>query len=149
MSLLFKLLSRLRLITTIGAGTAGAVIVTAAVLLSLMVHELSYDVEARALENEERLIKAIATLFAKEYPTVKISWTSNDTMSDIVVDAMPDMTDHNVVENASRITGGPTTIFSFDPATNEFVRTSTTVKKPDGSRATGTTLDQKSPAYAL
>ena len=147
MSALTNILSRLRLITTIGAGTAGTVLVTASVLLGLMSVELSRDVEQRALENEERLLKVVATLFAEQFPQTDITWSKEHDLGEVVIDSMPALGDHKLVDDATRITGGPTTIFTYDSAKNDFVRASTTVKKPDGTRAVGTFLGATSKAF--
>jgi len=53
--------------------------------------------------------------------------------------------DFTEVDEFQRLTAGVATIFVRDG--DDFIRVSTSVTKPDGSRAIGTLLDHKSPAY--
>ncbi|HEX8961752.1 MAG TPA: methyl-accepting chemotaxis protein [Rhodocyclaceae bacterium] len=53
---------------------------------------------------------------------------------------------HYACDQVSAIVGGVCSIFARDG--DDFVRVSSTVKKPDGSRAVGIPLDHKNPAYA-
>lgn len=54
--------------------------------------------------------------------------------------------DFTLVDEFTSLTGGAATVFVRDG--DEFVRITTSVKKEDGSRAIGTQLDHKHPAYA-
>jgi len=51
-----------------------------------------------------------------------------------------------LVDHVKRLDGGTATLFAFDGTS--FVRVSTNVMKPDGSRAVGTPLDPKGKAFA-
>lgn len=51
------------------------------------------------------------------------------------------------VDRFTRLTGGNATIFARK-GTDDFIRITTSVKKEDGSRAVGTTLDRAGAAYA-
>lgn len=51
-----------------------------------------------------------------------------------------------VVDQVKKLAGGTATLFAFSGT--DFVRVSTNVLKPDGSRAVGTLLDSKGKAYA-
>ncbi|SEP61061.1 Methyl-accepting chemotaxis protein [Pseudomonas lutea] len=53
--------------------------------------------------------------------------------------------DFTLVDEFTTLTGGAATVFVRDG--NEFIRVTTSVKKEDGSRAIGTQLDHKHPAY--
>ncbi len=59
--------------------------------------------------------------------------------------AGPLTANHHACDQVSAIVGGVCSIFARDG--DDFVRVSSTVKKPDGSRAVGTLLDRKNPAY--
>jgi len=54
--------------------------------------------------------------------------------------------DYTLVDAVKNIAGGSATLFAWDGS--DFVRVSTNVAKPDGSRAIGTVLDRKGAAYA-
>ena len=53
----------------------------------------------------------------------------------------------DAVDRFTRLTGGNATIFARK-GTDDFIRITTSVKKEDGSRAVGTTLDRSGAAYA-
>jgi len=53
----------------------------------------------------------------------------------------------DAVDRFTRLTGGNATIFARK-GTDDFIRVTTSVKKEDGSRAVGTTLDRAGAAYA-
>jgi len=53
--------------------------------------------------------------------------------------------DTGLVDSVREATGSTCTIFQLLPG--RWVRVATNVKRPDGSRATGTTLDEGSPVY--
>jgi methyl-accepting chemotaxis protein len=59
---------------------------------------------------------------------------------------MPSSLDHEGVDLAQSMTTLDPTVFSFDAATGDFTRISTTIREPDGSRSVGTPL-ARSEAY--
>ncbi|WP_165498213.1 methyl-accepting chemotaxis protein [Siculibacillus lacustris] len=61
---------------------------------------------------------------------------------------LPAFTSHDMVDEISLSTAGPTTLFRFDPGSGDFVRVTTSLKRPDGSRAIGTSLGLDHPAIA-
>ena len=63
-------------------------------------------------------------------------------------ESLPNFDNHALVDEVGAIAGGEVTLFSWDDASKDFVRRSTTIKKSDGNRALGTTLGRDSPAYA-
>jgi methyl-accepting chemotaxis protein len=57
--------------------------------------------------------------------------------------------DTSIVDDSVAYVGGNATVFAFDPASNQFIRRTTTVKKENGERAIGTTLAEGHPAHAF
>lgn len=53
-----------------------------------------------------------------------------------------------IVDHFTKITGATATIFAYDKKRDDFIRINTSLKKQDGTRAMGTYLTQKSPAYS-
>lgn len=58
----------------------------------------------------------------------------------------PAASNHSIVDRVKEMMNGTATLFIKDG--DNFVRVSTNVMKPDGTRAVGTVLDPKGPAYA-
>ncbi len=52
-----------------------------------------------------------------------------------------------IVDHFTEVTGATATVFAYDKNKKDFVRITTSLKKEDGSRAMGTYLTKKSPAY--
>ena len=53
-----------------------------------------------------------------------------------------------IVDHFTKITGATATVFAYDKKKDDFIRVNTSLKKNDGTRAMGTYLTKKSPAYA-
>ena len=93
-----------------------------------------------AARRQDSNIRAAATVLERDLSGTKVEW-NGDGRPRIVMPSIPAaITDHSTIDAVSRITGDTTTLFGLDPATGEFVRRTTNVKKPDGSRAIGTVL---------
>jgi methyl-accepting chemotaxis protein len=107
------------------------------------------DVYNQRLDTEiERLAKVFGAEFPAEFAldpdaTVQVGNESAPTIKngEHVLDL-----DYGAVDRFAALTGGNATVFARQG--DDFVRVTTSVKKQDGSRAIGTKLDHKSPAYA-
>lgn len=80
---------------------------------------------------------------AERGPPVRVG---EQTVRDIVVGGKGEAGNFELVDYVTRMNKGTATIFSKDGA--RFVRIATNVMKDDGSRAVGTELNNKTPAYA-
>ncbi len=130
-----------------GAIVTGFVLCTSFVLFSITESELRSGEIKQAISRQERDIKVAATHLAQKYPGVELVWSGGDKLAKIVVNELPDVKDHRLVDEVSQVTEALTTVFSYSETENDFVRVSTTVKKKDGSRATGTKLGKSSAAF--
>ncbi len=142
-----RLLNGISLPILTGAIVAGFVLCTSLVLFSITQSVLRKDEMRRAISGQERAVKVAATLLAQKYQGVELVWSAGGKLQRIVVNELPDVNDHRLADEASRLTNALTTAFSYSEAENDFIRVSTTVKKTDGSRATGTRLGKSSSAY--
>jgi methyl-accepting chemotaxis protein len=96
------------------------------------------DTGMRILEEQSRLSGAVslngaATVAGKQVP-------------DLHLGSQSQVLNFTIVDHVKQLAGGTATLFVWDG--NDFVRVSTNVLKPDGSRAVGTVLDRKGKAYA-
>jgi signal transduction histidine kinase len=138
---------RVKLPNLIGAVVIASVAVTAASLLWIVRNELHQDHAKQALAREERALKMAATLLAARFSDVELSWDENGQLKRITVSSIPKLQDDSLVDEISRTTEDPATVFALDEAELDYIRVSTTVKKADGSRAIGTRLGRTSAAY--
>jgi methyl-accepting chemotaxis protein len=120
-----------------------------AVSLCVVVGQTLYSEAARTAEARQSVaIRTAATLIAHALPTAQIEW-DGPVVKRLVIPALPDLSDHRIVDEVSRITGGTATVFSYDKTKNDFVRVSTSVRKADGSRAIGTVLGNQGAVFAV
>jgi len=105
-------------------------------------------VDGDAAQRQATNIRTAAAILERDLPGTRVDWTAPGTPR-IVLERIPAFEDHRTIDAVSRITGDTTTLFALDPATGEFVRRSTNVKKPDGTRAVGTILGKTGPVHPV
>ncbi|MGU3494606.1 methyl-accepting chemotaxis protein [Xanthobacteraceae bacterium A53D] len=114
--------------------------ITATLLVSVVAYMLQQDAVSSAVARQNVAIRAAATMLSKAVPGTRIEWSAEGNVNRLVMPALPEAGDHGLIDEISRISDGTATIFAFDAARNDFVRITTSVKRPDGQRAVGTTL---------
>jgi methyl-accepting chemotaxis protein len=119
----------------------------AGALVGAVHYRLVADGEARASERQLESLRVLATLLEPALPGSRVEWTSGGEVGRMTVEAAPSFQDHALIDRVSRITGAPATVFAFDATKDDFVRVTTSVKRPDGTRAVGTTLGKASAAF--
>ena len=83
----------------------------------------------------------------KGVPSLKASATiAGKTVPDLCLGAESQVLNFAMVDHVKALAGGTATLFAWDGS--NFIRVSTNVLKPDGSRAVGTPLDPQGKAYA-
>jgi methyl-accepting chemotaxis protein len=100
------------------------------------------DAEARQRMN----LRIAATALKHDQSDAIVERTASGDASRIILDRVPEFTEHGLVDEMTRLTGATTTIFGYDSGRGEFMRKTTSVRKADGSRAVGTALDKSGPA---
>ncbi|OYW53847.1 MAG: hypothetical protein B7Z30_14395 [Rhizobiales bacterium 12-68-15] len=111
---------------------------------SWMVHREAGD---QAVLRQNVAVRAAAIAMQSAAPGTQVTWAQGN-VERIVAPRLPEPGSHALIDDVSRISGGTATIFAYDAAKNDFIRITTSVKKPDGTRAVGTPLGQQSAAYA-
>ncbi|SCM76792.1 putative histidine kinase [uncultured Pleomorphomonas sp.] len=140
-------LNRVKLWKVIGTAVAIFIIGTVCLLLFVVYTTLSSDAARQALEKQMIAIKTGALLMEKDIAGATIAW-SGDAVDHIEAPALPPFPTHELIDDLTRTAGAAATIFAYDAAKDDFTRVTTSIKKPDGSRAVGTDLGKASPAYA-
>ncbi|MBV5263425.1 methyl-accepting chemotaxis protein [Pinisolibacter aquiterrae] len=105
-------------------------------------------VDGDAAQRQATNIRTAAAILERDLSGTRVDWTAPGSPR-IVLERIPAFADHRTIDAVSRITGDTTTLFALDPATGEFVRRSTNVKKPDGTRAVGTILGKTGPVHPV
>jgi methyl-accepting chemotaxis protein len=141
-------LRNLSLRATISLLVAIAVIFVAVALFAVVAWRLASDVSAEALKQERASIAVVAALLERQVPTSRVEWNADGSVRRVVAEAIPPVTDQAPIDLVKTIARSEATIFAYDAAKDDYVRVTTSVKKPDGTRATGTYLGHDSAAYA-
>ncbi|MEL6059623.1 methyl-accepting chemotaxis protein [Methylobacterium sp. DCY52] len=120
--------------------TAGAISITVS-------RQTWSQMEERQRSNGDRNLRTLALVLAERL-TGATTELSGSRVARVVAPSLSGFADAAVVDNAVAYSGGVATVFSFEAATDSFVRRQTTVRREDGARAVGTALAPDSPAQA-
>lgn len=143
----FGFLGRLSLQVRMAAGLC-AIIGAATIGLSYWAsHMVDRGMAQEAIAEQNSAMKLAAHLLRGAQSNVEVLHSTKG-VDRVRMTSVPDMPDHQIVDTVSRIIGGAATIFRFDAAKGDYVRITTSVKRPDGSRAVGTTLGTANPVFA-
>lgn len=119
----------------------GIMILTVFLLSFFQVKNLSKSLDSMVESTLSSQINAISTYSDKYYG--KLQLNANNELVD--AKGIKIGTNHNMVDKVYKDLGLVTTIFAKQG--EDFIRKTTSVKKPDGQRAIGTKLDKKGKAY--
>ncbi|MDJ1158183.1 methyl-accepting chemotaxis protein [Chelatococcus sp. SYSU_G07232] len=136
--LMFRLFPR-----RVAPRTSLIVAVLLAINTALLTVSATWMIGARMREDviarQSASMRTAAAILKERFPDAGIV-ASGGKVARIVMPAIPEFKDHAIVDQVSFATEDTATVFEWDAATGEFVRRTTSVKKPDGSRAVGTVL---------
>jgi methyl-accepting chemotaxis protein len=139
------MLSRIKLASRIVALVAIAVLVAAGGMFFATSNELSQQLEAREYETGRDHIRTLAVVFGDRFEGARIDIRDGE-ITRAETPSLYDFDDHSIVDTTSLLTEGVATVFAMDPAENNFIRRSTTLRQENGERAVGTYLDPAHPA---
>ena len=117
------------------------------------IHNLkSYNTEA-VLEEQQSNLRTAAWLLDEMADGVTVSRDPDGSTRRLTVSSWPEFAgannaDHSFIDTIGTITGQTATIFAFDDTTQDYVRRTTNIIKPNGERAVGTPLGRASTAFA-
>lgn len=137
-----KLVSRLE--TQIGLGLALLLIVLSVALFMTLSNQTRLALIDAADERQETSLRVLVNEITSLDPTITVT-ESNGYVTAISADALPDLPDHTLIDTVGSISGETATVFLWDAAAGDFMRKSTNIIKPDGSRAVGTYLGRDNP----
>ena len=143
---MFAIIKKLKLTMLIGMLVAGGVLISTIAMLVVVSYQLLQDGAADATARQRQSLRVAATVLEPVIPGMNVQWTAAGEVQAVVATSIPAFSDHGLIDRISRVTGEPATVFVYDAAGDDFIRTTTSVKKADGTRAIGTALDKSSPA---
>ncbi len=104
------------------------------------------EVERQATQRQAQSLRIAADLLQEAHPGLQVRRRGND-IERLVIDAIPDFSDHALIDRIGRLTGETGTVFVWDEESRDFWRRTTNIIKPDGSRAVGTPLGRDGVVY--
>ncbi|MFX4229380.1 MAG: methyl-accepting chemotaxis protein [Porticoccaceae bacterium] len=128
---------------------AVAILIGGILLLGILIMQRIDDkVASDSLESQKLNLRVAALLLQDAYPDFKMRIGKDGETTNLVMPEIPDLGSHELIDRIGTATGQTATVFAYVPAEKDFVRVSTNIIKPDGTRAVGTMLGQASAAYA-
>ncbi|MEG9529692.1 MAG: Cache 3/Cache 2 fusion domain-containing protein, partial [Hyphomicrobiales bacterium] len=124
-----------------------AVTLTAGAIWITVSRQTWSQMEERQHSNGERNLRTLALVLAARVEGAKADLAGTRVVK-VATPSLSGFADTGVVDDAVAYSGGLATVFSYEPATDSFVRRQTTVRRDDGARAVGTALAADSPAQA-
>ena len=124
-----------------------AVTLTAGAIWITVSRQTWSQMEERQHSNGERNLRTLALVLAARVEGAKADLAGTRVVK-VATPSLSGFADAGVVDDAVAYSGGLATVFSYEPATDSFVRRQTTVRRDDGARAVGTALAADSPAQA-
>ncbi len=140
--------SRLPLAARMAFGLAVIFIMSAGALSFWAERQVTAAMTEQALTSQNSAMKLAAHLLRAGNSNVEVLHSPSG-VDRVRMASIPDMPDHQLVDTVTRIVGGTATVFRWDPARNDYQRISTSVKRADGSRATGTVLGTSNPVFEV
>jgi methyl-accepting chemotaxis protein len=126
----------------------GLLLVVSAGGLAYWTHSLAERrIGEKAIEAQGSAMKLAAHLLKSAQPGVDVQMNAGG-VERVRMAAIPDLSDHQLVDQVTQIVGGTATIFRWDAARGDYMRVTTSVKRADGSRAVGTALGTSNPVFA-
>lgn len=144
----FKFVS-MRLTGKAALTTVCLLILLTGALSTAAVLSVSDSIRQQAVDRQTASLRIAAMELADAYPGVSVSYGDNGSVRRITVDALPEFTDHDLIDRVGRMTGETATVFAWEDDTRDFWRRTTNIIKPDGSRAVGTQLGQNGAVYPV
>jgi methyl-accepting chemotaxis protein len=143
-----QLLSRFKMARLIGVLMVGFVAITVCGLVAVVALQMRADTAASALKYQNSALRVAGAILHRQFSDTNVEWAPDGNVQKVVMDTVPTFADNDMIDEIARVSGQQATLFAYDPAQDDFIRTTTSITKPDGSRAVGTNLGQDSKAFA-
>ncbi|TYC49755.1 HAMP domain-containing protein [Rhodobacterales bacterium] len=141
--------ARLSVTSTLAIISTGVFAVSMVVVGVILYQVALGQAQTRAVHKQAVNLRVAATMLNERFDGTDVSWDANGDVTKIVLDGIPEFTDHDMIDSVGRMTGETATVFAWDTETRDFWRKSTNIIKGDGKRAVGTPLGQKGAVYPV
>ena len=142
------MLGRLPLVTKIALVTAVLIVITALGVGGGAVVQIRNEIASQVIERQNNSLRTLAVLVKKSFPDTKFEIDAQGRVGRVTMTAIPDFTEHDMIDEVGKVTGETATLFRWQDAEQDFFRKTTNIIRDDGQRAVGTVLGKASAAYA-
>ena len=142
------LFARIRLAHLIGLLTVALVGLTAAALIVVVSFQVQADATRTAIRFQNAAMRIDASILQGQFGDALVDWTPDGNVKKVTLDQLPEASANDLVDQMARVSGQAATLFTYDAASDDFVRAATSIRKSDGTRATGTKLGHDSQAWS-
>ncbi|MGY6411231.1 MAG: Cache 3/Cache 2 fusion domain-containing protein, partial [Alkalilacustris sp.] len=123
-------------------------ILSGALLASFSYSDQRTNLLAEAQRMQGVTVRVLGTDLAGRFDGFEMRLGADGAIQRVIFPDIPDFTDHGLVDHVRLQTGEASTIFRWEPERGEFLRVTTSITRPDGTRAVGTILDPEGVAKA-
>ncbi len=124
------------------------ILMSGIILLGILIMQrVDQKVAADSIASQKLNLRIAAMLLQDANPDFKMTIRKDGETSNLIMNEIPDLSSHELIDRIGTATGETATVFAYVPAEQDFVRVSTNIIKPDGNRAVGTMLGKGSAAY--
>ncbi|MCW0233883.1 MAG: methyl-accepting chemotaxis protein [Ferrovibrio sp.] len=142
------MLSRLPLVTKIALLTAILIVLTALGVGGGAILQIRGEIADQVIERQNNSLRTLAVLVRKTFPDTKFEIDARGQVGRVTMTAIPDFTEHVMIDEVGKVTGETATLFRWQDAEQDFFRKTTNIINAEGKRAVGTPLGKASAAYA-
>ncbi|HHY51043.1 MAG TPA: HAMP domain-containing protein [Alphaproteobacteria bacterium] len=120
--------------TAIPMMVVGSVFVAIAAVIAALYLNLSAGVGGRAEDALDHAMRAAAAVLEVNIPSLEANWSDAGEVEAILIRNMPKFRNTNVVDTLAQVTGATVSIYALDAATGTYLRKTTSIAQPDGTR---------------
>ena len=133
---------------TLAAGfTALLMLVCGGLFFAFEIQSRNSTVEA-AQTRQNASLRVLVFEFMDHFPGIDVDLAEDGSIAAVRWDGLTVPETHDLIDTVGRISGETATLFEWVPEEGDFIRRTTNIVKPDGSRAVGTWLGKDNPVHA-
>ncbi|MBS0125823.1 methyl-accepting chemotaxis protein [Thetidibacter halocola] len=126
----------------------GLMVALSLALFFLMARLTEAGLHEAAQDRQRTSLRVLLDTFSESYGDAIRVQTLDGVPTRVEWDGMTAPETHDLIDEVGRISGETATLFGWDAAKGDFIRLTTNIIKPDGTRAVGTYLGVENPVHA-
>jgi methyl-accepting chemotaxis protein len=100
-----------------------------------------------AMVRQMMSLRVLIDKFSEHFPEISTQYDSSGAVTRVTWDALPELPNHDLIDRVGQVSGETATLFGWDAQQGDFLRLTTNIIKPDGTRAVGTWLGTSNPVH--